>query len=247
MGAFPPCTPCPYLYRRVYAWGGNYGNASSGLYPSDETSFAACYASAIAKVNSIDITTIPWGSVRWFDYGGESAFKSACSYIDSGNVLNNPTNLPGSGTGAAPAGTDDYGAILAGGSELSYMGLDNPIFGVNAGGYAIATFSGADGQPPHGVFAVSRIQVLLAAAKCNAKWSLVYWDTNSSPEPGFYTIQCQCDATSIPSCPACENGSTPGALCVDIPPASPFFYQADPLLPCSCQYFVPGFNCSDLT
>jgi hypothetical protein len=244
-GAFPPCN-CPFPYRRIYAWGGSYADAAAGLFPDDKSSFIACYESAIALVNSIDITTVPYGQVRWLDYGGYAGYKSDDTYIDHGNVVNNPTNIPGGGSGTPPAGTADYGAISPGGSELSYMGLTNAGNGVNAGGYQIAGFGGGDGQPAHGVFGISRIMVDLSACKCDTKWSIVFWDTNSYPAPGFYTIECQCDSTTRGSCPACVNGSDPNGVCVDIPDTG-WFYQGDPDLPISCQYFVPGFNCADLT
>lgn len=248
MGAFPPCTACPYPYRRIYAQGGNYADSPGGLFPLDKPSFQSCYFAAVDWVNSVDITTVPFGSIRYRDYGGQSSTKSDCTYVDHGNLINNPTNVHGAGDGSVPANTTDFGAITAGGSELSYMGLDNPVFGVNAGGYQMALFGGGLGIPAHGWFAISRIMVDLNAAKCADKWSLVWWYPPSIPVSGFYTIQCRCDSASLGSCDACINGSTPNALCVDIPPASNSFFspQADTDLPCSSQYFVPGFNCVDL-
>jgi hypothetical protein len=243
MGAFKPCAGCSFLYRRVYAWGGCFADAPGGLYSGGAKSdFVACYNSAITLVNSIDINTVPFGSVRWFDYGGwHGETKLDCTYIDHGNVINNPTNLPGSSGGTPPCGTSDYGAIVGGGTDYSYMGGVNPGFGVNAGGYRSAAWTGK------GNFAISRIQVQISNQPCTSKWSVVYWDGNTSfPSPGHYTIECQCDATSSGSCAACENGSTTGAVCVDIPPAT-WFTQDDADFDVSSQYFVPGFNCADLT
>ena len=233
--AFRPCGGCGNVpYAAVLA---KWYNTSSG----PKSTFTSAYGDAITRVKSIDIATVPSGQVRYFDYSAADG-----SYVDHGNVANTPSVWPGiSGFGG---GISDYGAITAGSPSgwLGYVGQPYNFYGDNPFGGQQAHWSGPD--TGDGWFLVMRLAVSVGNQPCNAKWCLVNWDNNWYPSPGFYSIDCLCDATGPGGCPACTDaGSFPiDTACVDIPDPSGF-YQYDASLPCSARYFIPGYNCSDLT
>lgn len=61
---------CPYQVRGVFAAASTNTAGDGGV---------ACYAAAIAAVNSYDFEDVPWGKIYWMDYG---ASVSTCA--DSG-------------------------------------------------------------------------------------------------------------------------------------------------------------------
>jgi len=179
------------------------------------------------------------------------------SRAQSYEVLHSFANLTGYGLTTPLAQGPDatlYGTTSTGGS-----GNSGVVFRVqpNGMGYTVlktfsfadpVTFTNADGAYPAGGLVLSGTNLYGTTYQGGPSGSGTVFSlgTNGS---GYYNISCDCDALSPGSCPSCVNGSDPTAICVDIPTSVPagFSAQADASLPAYARYFVPGFNCADLT